>query len=245
MKAALSERLREHRKIELPKYLALLSLGEELLVDGLSAAEVLDMLNRVRSLYEEGVRRTVPKIAPTLLSLSPQQIEELAENLSKKNDVFREKVLSADRDRRFRARVRRVAKRFQRWTGTLSDSQIAMVERRIASMQDLRPNWFEYRQKKQQELLGLLGADTELEALEEFLVDWMTTQFDLDQQTAAAAERWTHDVSEMTADLESTLSDEQRAELFDTISKYRSILEGLIGTGQDREPAPAKENDRN
>lgn len=98
-------------------------------------------------------------------------------------------------------------------------------------MQDLRPNWFEYRQKKQQELLGLLGADTELEALEEFLVDWMTTQFDLDQQTAAAAERWTHDVSEMTADLESTLSDEQRAELFDTISKYRSILGG---TDRDR-----------
>lgn len=91
LKAALSERLREHRKIELPKYLALLSLGEELLVDGLSAAEVLDMLNRVRSLYEEGVRRTVPKIAPTLLSLSPQQIEELAENLSKKMMCFARK----------------------------------------------------------------------------------------------------------------------------------------------------------
>lgn len=175
LKAALSERLREHRENELPKYLALLSHGEALLADGLSAGEALEMLNRVRGLYEEGVRRTVPKIAPTLLSLSPAQVDELAQNLADKNEAFREKVLSADLDRRFRGRVRRVVKRIQRWTGSLSGSQLDLIEGRISSMQDLTLSWFEYRQQKQQELLRLLRTQTASDTLEKFLVDWMTT----------------------------------------------------------------------
>ena len=237
LKAALSERLQEHRENELPKYLALLSYGEGLLADGLSTSEGLEMLNRVRGLYEEGVRRTVPKIAPTLLSLSPAQVDELAQNLADKNETFRAKVLSTNLDRRFRRRVRRVSKRIQRWTGPLSDSQLLFVEGRISSMQDLTSDWFDYRQQKQQELLRLLRAQTESDTLEEFLIDWMTTQFDLDQKTVAAAEQWALDVSEMMADLETTLTTEQREELFDTISGYRSIVEELIREGQDREPA--------
>ena len=235
LKAALSERLREHREHELPKYVALLSHGEELLADGLSAGEALEMLNRVRGLYEEGVRRTVPKIASTLLSLSPAQVDELAQNMADKNKAFREKVLSADLDRRFRGRVRRVVKRIQRWTGPLSDSQVLLVEGRISSMQDLTPDWFEYRQQKQQELLRFLRAQTEPATLEKFLVDWMTTQFDLDQKTAAAAEQWALDVSKMMADLETTLTAGQSEELFETISGYRSIVEELIREGQDQE----------
>ena len=237
LKAALSERLREHRENELPKYVALLSHGEDLLADGLSAGEALEMLNRVRELYEEGVRRTVPKIAPTLLSLSPAQVDELAQNLADKNKAFREKVISADLDRRFRGRVRRVVKRIQRWTGPLSDSQVFLVEARISSMQDLTPDWFEYRQQKQQELLRFLRAQTEPDTLEKFLVDWMTTQFDLDQKTAAAAEQWALDVSKMMADLETTLTAGQSEELFETISGYRSIVEELIREGQDQEPS--------
>ena len=104
-------------------------------------------------------------------------------------------------------------------------------------MQDLTPDWFEYRQQKQQELLRFLRAQTEPDTLEKFLVDWMTTQFDLDQKTAAAAEQWALDVSKMMADLETTLTAGQSEELFETISGYRSIVEELIREGQDQEPS--------
>lgn len=42
----------------------------------------------------------------------------------------------------------------------------------------------------------------------------------------------------MMADLQTTLTAEQREELFETISGYRSIVEELIREGQDQEPAP-------
>lgn len=228
LKAILARRLRDHRHTELPRYHQLVAEVESMLGDGLTEREAEDLLATVRELYEEAVHDTVPRIAPFLLGLSPDQLEELARNLAEKNQEFHAEYLDPDPKIRHRQRISRTVERIEHWTGELHDGQIGLIEQRRSSMESSTSRRFDYRKRQQQEFLELLASGADPSSLEAFLIDWWTTQSDLDEQARLAGGRWMAGLSVMLADLETTLTDKQRRKLRQTLSGYRDVVMELI-----------------
>ena len=175
----------------------------------------------MRALWLRLVRRAIPDMADFLLQLHPEQVVFLARKFDEDNErTVRESVRGTPQDRLER-RQKRYLERIEDWTGRLSAPQRDLVRARVAAMGDLTDEWLGDRRFRQSETIALLRSKptrAQLEAgLTRLLVDsgsWRRPEY------VAKMKARDEQVFAMVADLDATLTAEQRGKLHRRLAGY-------------------------
>ena len=210
-----------HRASEMPAYERLLAETAARAARGLSADDARRVHREMRALWLRLVRRAIPDMADFLLQLHPEQVVFLARRFDEDNErAVRESVRGTPQDRLER-RQKRYLERIEDWTGRLSPAQRDVVRARVAAMGDLTGEWLGDRRFRQSETIALLRSKptrAQLEAgLTRLLVDsgsWRRPEY------VAKMKARDEQVFAMVADLDATLTAEQRGRLHRRLAGY-------------------------
>lgn len=210
-----------HRASEMPAYERLLAETAARAARGLSANDARQVHREMRALWLRLVRRAIPDMADFLLQLHPEQVVFLARRFDEDNErAVRESVRGTPQERLER-RQKRYLERVEDWTGRLSPAQRDVVRARVAAMGDLTGEWLGDRRFRQSETIALLRSKptrAQLEAgLTRLLVEsdsWRRPEY-----VAKMKARDEH-VFAMVADLDATLTAEQRGRLHRRLAGY-------------------------
>ena len=210
-----------HRASEMPAYERLLAETAARAARGLSADDARRVHREMRALWLRLVRRAIPDMADFLLQLHPEQVVFLARRFDEDNErAVRESVRGTPQERLER-RQKRYLERIEDWTGRLSPAQRDVVRARVAAMGDLTGEWLGDRRFRQSETIALLRSKptrAQLEAgLTRLLVDsgsWRRPEY------VAKMKARDEQVFAMVADLDATLTAEQRGRLHRRLAGY-------------------------
>lgn len=225
-------RMENHRRDELPLYVATFARIRDRLADGLEREEVEWIAGSVQSHYRRFVAGTIPGLTPLLASLDESQIDHLEARIQERNREYREKHLAPTLKVRLSNRTRRNVKIVEFWTGRLRDDQMALMESHGNAMPVSAEQWLGYRQDKQLLLLAMLRRGASLRELDDFLLGWWGDLAGLPQslrdQIRVTRGQWTS----LILDLYDSLSDEQRRHLMDKLDQIVVELGSLVPAGQ-------------
>ena len=210
-----------HRASEMPAYERLLAATAARAARGLSADDARQVHREMRALWLRLVRRAIPDMAEFLLQLHPEQVVFLARKFDEDNErTVRESERGTPQERLER-RQKRFLERIEDWTGRLAPAQRDVVRARVAAMGDLTDEWLGDRRFRQSETIALLRSKptrAQLEAgLTRLLVEsdsWRRPEY------VAKMKARDEQVFAMVADLDATLTAEQRGRLHRRLAGY-------------------------
>lgn len=131
----LARSLAWHRDSELKRYEQFLRDLAGKVAAGPDPALVPNILQQAEAFIGELSARMAPDAAQLLTTLRPPQVDEFLGNLDKRNleelDEERERT-SADRQKR---RIRSMTKTLEKWTGSVTAEQKAIVERTVGELE--------------------------------------------------------------------------------------------------------------
>lgn len=167
-----------HRREQLPEYARFFSEARVRAERGLGDADLLWLIDGIKSRYAAIAARAAPDAAELLTGLTPAQVEHLRRELDQANRKFlREHRSNESEESRRAAQDRRTLAQLRDWVGPLSDvqqQQLALALRALPLTDRLR---HEDRLRRQKEFLALLetrhGDRAQFTArLRDWLVHW-------------------------------------------------------------------------
>lgn len=146
-----------HRRTQLPEYASLLRQGQQFFSGHTTAGETLAlgdaMVRSGRALAEQAT----PDIAEFLATMSPAQIERMADRLAEKNaDLAKEARLADGENAQRQARYKRLLERAEYWYDDFSGEQKAALRRLVEEQPAGSQFWYEERLRRQREWLQLV-----------------------------------------------------------------------------------------
>jgi hypothetical protein len=224
-------RMVQHRNDELPRYTGYLRQLRGMVGGKPSADEVDAVLLASRELIELGIRRSLPLMADTLVELTPQQVEHLAEEIADANEDYAEELAEDTPAERQHEREKELIKEIERWTGTLAEPQRGRLRALAAAVPDGSHTWFEHRQLRQRGLLALLRARAARDAYFAYVEEWWLGDRHLDPALLQQLARNRRLTAEALTDLVATLTPKQRARVVARLDDLIEDLDGLHAAG--------------
>jgi hypothetical protein len=143
-----------NRTQKLPEYAHLLDQASAQVVQPqIAPAAMCAMADRVEHEMLAGFDQAVPSLAEVALTLTPQQVQHIAERFAKNNDKFRDKFLSGSADERLQARVKEADDRFTAVYGALDDAQRHRLRQLEAASPYDPERWLAEREALHREVL--------------------------------------------------------------------------------------------
>ncbi len=208
---AVRQRVEENRREELPHYIAFLELAATRVASPPDAATLQADAEALRLLLRDTIRRSLPLVADTLVSLRPGQIRHLEEQFAQSNAEYAEEYMELSPERFRKNRLRRSREAVERWTGRLDATQRERVVSLVDTVPDGSAAWSAYSMGWQQSLLTELRAGAGRDRLLGLLQTWWTTDAAMDPAYVAQLENNRRLIADSLASLLPTLSDRQRA----------------------------------
>jgi hypothetical protein len=236
LRAALRQRLADHRAAELADYVGFLDRVHRAAEDGLDVAEVDQLVARLEGLVRTTVAGTLPAIAEVLATLEPGQLDHLAAALDEDDRRYRKGSVQATAKRRADRRAKTAVRTLEHWTGDLSALQRERVTAMSGAWPDLALEWDAYRTARSAGLVELLRGRPDAAAVQRYLASrWLAH----DGRSAAlvsgvAAVR--RGVVELIVAVDGSLTTVQRAAFLKRVRGYRTELAALLPS---RSPAVA------
>ncbi len=228
LKPELQIRLAEHRREELPQFIKLLDKIDEYGRDGLSEAETGRILDLIVELYAGTIRKTVAAVAPVLAQLNASQIEHLSRKLDVANRRYYANYLVFSEDHRKSRRAKRIIRRLESWTGTLTTAQARLVTRLSGALPNTYEDWHHYRIQQQQVILGMLRESAPRDQLARFLNHWWVDQSDISPQLGNKIEKTWDIISDMIVMIDRLLTNEQRDRVLRRVGDINRQLRSLV-----------------
>lgn len=223
----LRSRLATHQQEELPEYHRFLQNTRDVLADGLTREEVDRAFDRVKELYDLGVKQTLPLMARTLTMLQPEQLNYLADRLADDEADIRERLDDSDTER-YERRVERSIENIERWTGDLDEAQRELIAGRVAEFPDTTAAWLAYRRTRLGGLIELLRGNSDQASVEAYLAaNWLDHQ-QLDPALEAQWEAQANQYRDMLVALDQTLTSRQRQNALETLDEYVELATSLL-----------------
>jgi hypothetical protein len=217
-----------HRASELPLYAGLLRAAAQRGAKTVTREDVAWAAAEMRARYRVLIARAVDDAAPILVTLTPRQIAELEKRLAKANKKYADEFLPADEDKRLRIQARRLARRFEDWTGTLDDEQEARIERFVKAHLRTTQMRFEDRQRWQREAVELIRRYRTAKELAPRLADvFVQPARHRRPEYVQALVAWESDLTDLIVELDRTLSPEQREHALQRVERYAEDFEAL------------------
>ena len=224
----LEQVLQRHRDEELSHIVAFLMSLERLVGTGLTQSNLECVARQLEDLYRRTARLAVDIASPLLLRLSDAQIRHLEDRLRERRVNFRRTFIEGSPSQRLDSRVERVSQRTARWTGDLTEAQIALIRQAVATWPDVAPDWDRYRTQKQRQFLALVRERPSREAMDRFLTRWWVEYTDRPPVLQQKHELLKQGLIRLLVSLDRSFSDEQRARIIENIKDLRSDLQGLL-----------------
>jgi hypothetical protein len=234
LKPELQLGLDEHRREELPRFVELLDKVDEYGQDGVSEAEAGRILDLIVELYAATTSKTVAVVAPVLAQLNSAQIEHLSRKLDAANRRYYAKYLVYSEDRRMSRRAKRIVRRLERWTGALTSAQERLVTRLSDAIPDTYEDWYEYRIRQQQAILGMVRESAPSDRLERLLNRWWVEQDDISPQLGDKVEKTWDIISDMIVMVDRTLTTKQRDRVLRRVNDINRQFRSLVTEEDDQ-----------
>lgn len=222
-----------HRESELPRYA---DFAESIAKEGLAPvprARIDAIADEMERLWRDVARKAAPDAARWLTGLTPQQRTELFASLGEKDDDLREEYCEADPTKTRKRRERSFISSVESWTGKLDTAQRDLVRRGLAGLPASACGWAESRIAARAAFRTLLernlGTPQFAAQLETFMTrpeqNWTPEyrqQFARSRATVITA----------LADLDQTLTKEQRAKRAEKLGELAADLRKIHAAGQ-------------
>lgn len=198
---------RWHRAVALPQY-ARIARGLATRVErGIAPADVDWLYATLEAQARESVRAGAAEAAPLLDRLEPGQLEHFEQRLREENREYAREHLRGDPGERRQRRLRRTIERLEDWIGPLAEGQAALVRRYNDSAPMVNELRDRDRRRLQAELVAMLRAREARKRLADWAAAWDRHR---EPAYAAALREWRTAYAGMLAELDRTLSAEQR-----------------------------------
>ena len=213
-----------HRAVALPQYAKLAGEAAARVERGLTRADVDWLYATLEAQAREGLRAAAAEAAPLLDRLEPAQLEHFEQRLREENRKFERENLKGGRAERRQRRLKRTIERLEDWVGALGAEQEELVRR----YNDSAPMFIELRdrdrKRRQAELVAMLRAREARKRLADWAAAWDRTR---EPAYEAAFREWRAAYAGMIADLDRTLTAEQRRAVAARLRGFAADFEQL------------------
>jgi hypothetical protein len=153
----LSSTLAWHRRTELTRYASLLNEVYTTAEQPGDAQRYDEMRERFQGLLNNLIEKTAPEASQLLMHLSPQQVEELLQNLEEKTRESTEEGAEAVADNEWRPeQVKDISKQLKRWTGAVTAEQRTIIATHVAKLEPTFEDWAESQEAWREALRNAL-----------------------------------------------------------------------------------------
>jgi len=220
-----------HRSTQLPDYVAFIDKMRAKVAGPLTATDVLEFNKQLTARMMILGDKAAPDIAHLALTLSPEQINNAAKKVANdsnkaRREFVREEKATGDE------RAKKYAERSESWFGKLTDQQMEIIRKSLASRPTDATWWIDERERRQREFLALLRKIQAERPTEEVATRWLRTYF-AHLNVPSEAERRTRTESyrrgsaELIAQLINHATPEQRLKLDKRLSDYAQDFRSL------------------
>ena len=217
----LSERIDEffawHRRNALPHYAQVADEAAKRVARGLSREDVVWGYDSLVAHARQSLRVAAERIAPLLDRLTPQQVAHMERQFADDNRKFAREYLRGTEAERRKRRAKRLEERLEDWVGNLSHVQLEKVVQfsaRAPLYDELRER---DRKRMQAELLDMIRKREAQKRLPDWASNWERGR---DPAHLSASERYRQEYAGLLADLDKTLSAEQRSRAEANLRRY-------------------------
>jgi hypothetical protein len=230
----LNETLQWHRRSELVRYakfLRELAATSERPGNALTYKSVED---EVEGFGARLIEQAAPDAARLMMSLTPEQIDELEANLAEKARERNEKNLAAQAEGKWHAkRAKDIEKQLKRWTGAVTKEQKQLIAQLSTQFQSTTTDWLESQERWRHAMFGALRerftAGQSPAAVEERILTLLRTpeaQWTRAYQAKATQNR--EQSLTVLGAIDASLTAAQRAHLQRELIQLAEQLEGMI-----------------
>ena len=181
-----------------------------------------------RGFWAELIRQVAPDIAEILRTATDAQIEELFDNLDKRNDELRAEYIDLPPEERAKEREERMVKGLRKW---LSDPTIDQEQAVSAWSKQLKPigqEWLLYRDKVQEEVISLLKQRKELPDFDQKLVEILIHPERMRSSAYQAKSDYNRDITlKLGVNIIHLMTPEQRTHLLKRIDSFATDFEKI------------------
>jgi Family of unknown function (DUF6279) len=230
LKAWLERTLAWHRQSELARYAAFVNDVSTSFAQPRERATYDAIREQFQDLIDDLVKQTAPEASRLLASLSPQQVEELLDNMAEKTrDSAKESAEAIAEDEWRPEQTRNFVRQVKRWTGAVTPEQKRLITQTVEQLEPTYEDWAESQHAWREALRAALMTQTTgerhtrpsvLELLEKPNQQWTTPY---SQKVARNRERY----QQLLMDLDATLTTEQRQHLRTELTKLAQQLTRL------------------
>lgn len=211
-----------HRYDQLPDYAEFLTQTKTRLDKGLTRDDVLWLTRGVQQRYRTAVSYAADDAAALLMTLTPEQIENLKQQWDKANRRFiREYRLDSSVEEQRRATGRRVLTRIRDWVGHLDDAQEQKILALGAELPLLNAPRHQDRLRRQREFLQLMAQRDDparfTARFRHFLLNWEEGR---DPEYDKMFNEWTDRQADLFVAVHYLLLPHQRAAVADRVQGY-------------------------
>jgi hypothetical protein len=213
-----------HRANELPKYARLAREAEGRFADGISREDFIWGYDATRQRARESLRKAAQMVAPLLDRLTPEQIRYMERRIAEENRKFRRDYLRGTEHERRRKRAKLAVERLEDWVGKLSQAQVQRVREfadRAPLLDELREN---DRKRLQADVMQIIRAREAQKRIAARVAEWESGR---DPAYATGIETWREHAFAMLADLDRSLTREQRSRIAGNLRRYAEDFEAL------------------
>ncbi|SCY08335.1 hypothetical protein SAMN05216420_102234 [Nitrosospira sp. Nl5] len=145
-----------HRRAHLPEYANLLARAQNLSLEDITAERTCGLWKEVRGYMDAAFEHAVPMTTEIMLTLTPQQIQNIERRYAKSNEEFHDENLKGDASQRLKKSIKRTVERAEHVYGKLDNTQHELITR-LATLSPYDANiWNTERQRRQQDFVQLL-----------------------------------------------------------------------------------------
>lgn len=223
-----------HRSTQLRDYASFVDKARAKLSGQVTAADVAEFNQQANARMLALADRAAPDIAHLALTLTPQQIDQIAKKIANDAAKARRELTRANEKDPAAERVKKYGERAETWFGKLNDGQRDIIRKSMAN----RPNegtwWIDERERRQREFVALLRKVYADKPAEEAAAKWFRAYFTQLNQTPdterrARTEQYRRHSAELIAQLVNSATPEQRAHLDKKLAEYAQDFRALAG----------------
>jgi hypothetical protein len=223
------ERLhRWHRTQELPLYASMLDDAAERVARRLTAEDAAWMLRFVNERRQALGSRMADELAPVLLTLTPDQRSQIAENLARDNARYAHREIDPGREKTVETRTDWLARQMEHWTGELTAAQRSRVRVVSAATAELPEARLSEHRRRQRAFLQLIGAKPDEPALHAVLASLVAApRAEADESYRHVVMRYEEELVRMLLDVDRGLSPRQRVTAVARLHRFAQELREL------------------
>lgn len=234
VRQALDEALAWHRRTQLPDYVQLLARAEVEIAADTTPERMCAWAGELRGRIEPVLQQLAPTIADVARTLSPAQLANIEKRFAETNEEYRDDHLQRNRERRYKAEVKREVERAEMLYGRLDAAQRDLVAYSVTTSPYDAEVAYAERRERQQDVLSLVRRLREANgSRDDAVADVRAYLGGIDRSPRESYRRYAERVSAhrcaLASQLHNSASAAQRSEAAKKLAGYRADARDLMG----------------